>query len=83
LGTKIPVPPKANIKAWEQLRISYYESKHQRLQSEQESKVRRIHELEQEIGRLEALPTNPGRTAAVRTLRKRLAKVSASQETRA
>ena len=80
LGTKIPVPPKTNHKAWDQLRTAYYESRRQRLQCEQESKVRCIHELEQEIDRLEALPTNPGRTAAIRTLRKRLATVSVSQE---
>lgn len=73
LGTKIPVPPKADHKAWDQLRVSYYESRRQELLNKREYQVRHVHELEQEIARLEALPQNPGRLAAIRTLRKRLA----------
>ena len=77
LGTKVPVPPRVDKKAWERLRITYYEFKHRQLQRRQVLKVRRVHDLEQEIARLEALPSNPGRAAAVRTLLKHLAATSA------
>jgi hypothetical protein len=73
LGYKTPIPPKAKVKAWEQLRAGFYGARRSGNLAKERAKVRRIHNLEQEIARLEGLPSNAGRSVAISLLKKQLA----------
>jgi hypothetical protein len=75
LGYKIPVPPKSKPKAWEKLRLAFYQSRNETVRERTMERVRRAHDLEQEIARLERMGSNPGRTTAVKLLKKQLAKM--------
>ena len=77
IGYKIPVPPKSKPKMWEQLRLTYYQFKRERLLRQQKANVRRIHDLEQEIARLQAMPVNEGRGQAITHLKRQLAEARA------
>lgn len=72
IGTKIPVPPKRDVRAWRQLRESLDAQTIRAAESQHERKTRQRHSIEQEIERLEARPKNDGRTRAVRLLKRRL-----------
>jgi hypothetical protein len=72
LGYKIPVPPKRNRRAWEQLRTSLDEQQVRRAKAQYVDAVRRRHETEQTIRKLEAKPQNAGRAKAIRLLKGRL-----------
>ncbi len=72
LGYKIPVPPKRDVKTWDELRAQLREELHIKQAQALEQSVRRRHQIEQEIAKLEALPNNAGRQAAIRELHKRL-----------
>ena len=72
IGTKIPVPPRRDEKAWLALRNHIGQQHRDYAQAMYEGSVRRQHDLEQEIERLEAMPANPGRTKAIGLLRKAL-----------
>ena len=72
IGHKIPVPPKAKIRAWDELRIRFYQARREYLLAVEKHRVRQIHDLEQEISRLAAMPENAGRQVAIKQLKKRL-----------
>lgn len=72
LGYKIPVPPKRNVRAWQQLRTSLDEQQVRRAEVQHATAVRRRHDTEQQIRKLEAKPANAGRAKAARLLKRRL-----------
>jgi hypothetical protein len=72
IGTKIPIPPKCNTRAWTAFRkqftlrtIAAADLKHHR-------KVRERHHLEQQIKTIESRPKTPGRIKLVRSLKRQL-----------
>src|SRR5262245_54767898 len=73
LGYKVPIPPRNRIKAWIELRHSYYENRRAVLLRNARTKVRRRHMLEKEILRLEQLPQNAGRNRYISVLKDELA----------
>lgn len=72
LGYKIPVPPKSKPKEWEKLRKEFYRSKREFNTEYEQSRVRRVHDLEQEIAKLQAMPENVGRRSLIKRLKKQL-----------
>src|SRR5688572_11623789 len=72
IGTKIPVPPKRDIRAWRELRESLDAQAIRFAEAQHRHRIRQRHSLEQEIGRLESRPQKAGRTKAVRLLKRRL-----------
>jgi hypothetical protein len=72
LGTKVPIPRRANVTGWAALRGRYFENEREYERQWYEARRQATHETEREIARLEALPPNAGRRSAVKRLRKRL-----------
>jgi hypothetical protein len=72
IGTKIPVPPKRDVKAWRELRESLDAQAIGLAEIQHRREIRQRHSLEQEIRRLESRPKNEGRAKAVRLLKRRL-----------
>ena len=72
IGTKIPVLPKRDVKAWRELRESLDAQAIRSTETQHRRRLRQRHSLEQEIKRLESRPKNDGRTKAVRLLKRRL-----------
>jgi hypothetical protein len=78
LGTRIPIPPKAKIKAWEELRERFYRWQRQRWLTSHKQRVRSVHGLEQQLRRLQAMPLKPGRTDMIAYLNRRLSTIRSS-----
>jgi hypothetical protein len=72
IGTKIPVPPKRDAKAWRELRESLDVQAIQLAEAEYRRGIRQRHSLEQQIKRLESRPKNDGRVKAASLLKRRL-----------
>src|SRR5215210_2095534 len=72
IGTKIPVPPKRDVRAWRELKASLDAQAIRFAESQYRRGIRRRHSLEQQVKRLEARPKNEGRIRAVRLLKRRL-----------
>ncbi|MGC4093248.1 MAG: hypothetical protein QM756_36235 [Polyangiaceae bacterium] len=72
VGYKIPIPPKDDLAAWQQLYTKLREAKLRLVLNEEKSRVVLVHELERQLERLESQPTNPGRERTIHELKKRL-----------
>lgn len=77
LGTKIPVPTKADIKGWQQVREHYRNLCASRAAAQIKYKRDRKNYLEQQIKKLERLPENQGRTSLLKQLVTELASLNA------
>jgi hypothetical protein len=77
VGYKTPIPPKAKVKAWNELCAAYYSSRRALLLQRSRNKVAQRHSLEREIQRLKALPANEGRSIAAAELTKQLRAIGA------
>ena len=74
LGTKVPIPRKANEKAWELLRTAHLQRQRNYLADVYRERVAFTHSVAREIARLSALPANPGRQSLLRELKKALSR---------
>jgi hypothetical protein len=72
IGTKIPVPPKRNARAWCDLRKALDAQAVRLAVNQFRRRVHERHSLEQEIKRLNARPKSEGRVRAVQLLKRRL-----------
>src|SRR5260370_30504354 len=65
LGTKIPVPPRRDVKIWRSLRESFRQSRVAAQQRAWVGRVRERHRLEREIAEIEAMPRNKGQARTI------------------
>jgi len=72
LGYKIPLPAKADEKAWKSLRQNLRDELAAVADVSHRLKVRRRHDIEKQIASIEARPSSPGRAKLIRDLRKEL-----------
>ena len=72
LGYKTQIPVHTKVKEWNELCLSFYESRRAFILRKDRAKVRRRHDLEREILRLEHLGPNEGRSQALKLMRKEL-----------
>lgn len=77
LGYKIPIPPKARRKDWEQLREGYFGTLRQANRELAKRRVQEKHRLEKRIATLSNRPKNNGRARALTLLRKRMENMDA------
>jgi hypothetical protein len=72
LGTKIPVPPKDDAKAWRQVEAHFRKVSREKtlLLEERQRHEKRV--LRAQLAKLEALPENAGRRKAAALIRKEL-----------
>lgn len=75
LGTKIPLPPKRDAKAWQELRDELCQRRLADQDRAWRMRVRRRHQLEQQIAKLAAQPRNDGRAQKIHLLKNRLAEL--------
>jgi hypothetical protein len=73
LGRKIPVPPKANIAAWNKLRQAMQTLTADWQVRSEKSAVARRHEIERQLVALESKPAEPSRARQIKKLREELA----------
>jgi len=73
LGYKIPLPPKADVDAWQDLYVGLRETKRRSVERQAVKRVALVHDLQRQLARLEGLPVNPGRANTISELRKQLA----------
>ena len=73
LGTRVPVPPKDDARAWRELGESLREARRADAGRREEARVRLRHRLERQALALEARPPDEARARALRLLRERLA----------
>lgn len=73
LGSRTPVPPKQNVRAWQRLRKAFNERAVEAAVSRFEFGVQQSHRAERALRRLEAGPASPGRAKVLRGLKRRMA----------
>lgn len=71
IGYNIPIPPKADLDAWQRLHITLREAKRRLATSDDKERVALTHELERQLARLQLRPAAPGRTLSIRNLERR------------
>jgi hypothetical protein len=76
LGTRIPVPPKGEAKAWKQVRAHLGEVRARQAKVLKERLAYEKALLERQIAKLAALPGDSGRSKQLGLLRKRLAQLT-------
>lgn len=72
LGSKIAIPPKSQVKRWEELEQSFFAQRSAWLAKKAADRIRMIHTFEKEIMKLEGQPGNPDRARKIADLRRRL-----------
>lgn len=72
LGYKVEVPRRDAVREWRQLREECRKRLYARQDLQQQSNVRRQHDLEKEIARMEALGENKDRERQIRKLKEEL-----------
>ncbi len=77
IGYKIPIPPKAKIKEWQNLEEQLKSQSLSASAAEKALKTKRIHSIERELEKIEALPENEGRKALIKKLKQELARANA------
>ena len=75
LGYIIPLPPRRDVRAWEELNAQLVQERIDEREASQLMNVRRKHKLEKEIAKLEDRAQNPGLEALIKQLRKRLREI--------
>lgn len=75
LGTRIPVPPKKDAKAWEQVRSHLSKVRADKAKQAKEGKAHIAAFLARQIAKLESLPPNRDRTKELKRLRAALLRV--------
>jgi hypothetical protein len=73
LRTKLPIPSKRSVKAWQALRERAAANRVAALERAWVAMVRLRSKLEKELADLEARPADNGRTERIRVIRQRLA----------
>lgn len=72
LGHRIPLPPRRDARAWEELQSQLVSEELARRKEAQRDAARRRHQIEREISKLEARPPNAERTKLLHELRRLL-----------
>jgi hypothetical protein len=72
LGYKVPIPPKAKIKAWSDLRERFYRYQRECWPHLHKMRVQVTHRLERQLQRLVSMPVSPRRARRIAYLKREL-----------